>query len=80
MTLPVDTHGDAAILRVSLDTLVAEHGRWRVVAATLKAMVRGHKRAQAIRGQDLSNWIRADIGLPAAADPPGPAMPVTMRL
>ena len=58
------------ILAESLDTLVIEHGKWRVVMAAVKAMVRGKRRVQTIRPLDLPPHLRADIGLPHVVDPP----------
>ncbi|WP_417579967.1 hypothetical protein [Pelagibacterium sp.] len=74
----VNMQAEGAILRVSLDTLVAEHGKWRVVTAAVKAMVRGSNRVQTVHPQDLSNVIRADIGLPLIVDPP--SMPTVMMV
>lgn len=56
-------------MRMSLDTLVADHGKWRVVIAALKALVR-RRRVQTIRPQDLPPVLRRDLGLPPVADPP----------
>ncbi|SDG41193.1 hypothetical protein [Pelagibacterium luteolum] len=69
---------EAAILRVSVDTLVAEHGKWRVVMAAIKTMVRGRRQVQTIRPQDLPPSIRRDIGLPTVVDPP--RMPTVMMV
>lgn len=77
----VNSISDTAVLRISVDTLVAEHGKWRVVLAAIRAMVRGRRRVQTVRSQDLPARIRADIGLPTVVDPPGgpTVMTVYMR-
>lgn len=67
---------DTAVLRISVDTLIAEHGKWRVVMTAIKAMVRGRRRVQTIRPQDLPARMRADIGLPTVVDPP--SLPTVM--
>ncbi|WP_332718669.1 hypothetical protein [Pelagibacterium mangrovi] len=69
---------EQAILRVSVDTLIAEHGKWRVVVAAIKAMVRGKRRVQTIRPLDLPPSLRRDIGLPTVADPP--SLPTVMMV
>jgi hypothetical protein len=74
----VNMQVEGAILRISVDTLMAEHGKWRVIMAAIKAMVRGRRRVQTIRPQDLPNSIRADIGLPTVVDPP--RMPTVMMV
>lgn len=74
----VNMQVEGAILRISLDTLMAEHGKWRVIMAAIKAMVRSKRRVQRIRPQDLPNSIRKDIGLPTIVDPP--RMPTVMNV
>ncbi len=69
---------EQAILRVSVDTLIAEHGKWRVVVAAIKAMVRGKRRVQTIRPLDLPPSLRRDIGLPTVVDPP--SLPTVMMV
>lgn len=66
----IQISAEQAILRISVDTLIAEHGKWRVVIAAIKAMVRGRRRVQTIRPIDLPPAIRRDIGLPTVVDPP----------
>lgn len=75
----VHNGAEAAILRVSVDTLIAEHGKWSVVIAALKAMVRGRRHVQTIRPTDLPPAIRRDIGLPTVVDPP-PQMPTVLTV
>ena len=69
---------ERAVLRVSLDTLIAEHGKWRVVMTAIKAMVRGRRRVKTIRPQDLPRVLRRDIGMPTVVDPP--SMPTVMSV
>jgi hypothetical protein len=69
---------EQAILRVSVDTLIAEHGKWRVVVAAIKAMVRGKRKVQTIRPIDLPPSLRRDIGLPTVVDPP--SMPTVLSV
>lgn len=69
---------DRPILSVSVDTLVEEHGKWRVVLETLKMMMRSKRRTQKVRVQDLPDWVRRDIGLPTVVDPP--RMPTVMMV
>ncbi|WMT91441.1 hypothetical protein [Pelagibacterium sp. H642] len=74
----IQASNEHAVLRISVDTLIAEHGKWRVVLAAIKAMVRGKRRVQTIRPIDLPNSIRRDIGLPTIVDPP--SMPTVMMV
>lgn len=74
----VNMQVEGAILRISVDTLIAEHGRWRVIMTAIKAMVRVRRRVQTIHPHDLPNSIRADIGLPVIVDPP--RMPTVMSV
>lgn len=67
----IQAHHDSAILRVSVDTLIDQHGRWRVALAALAAAIRARKRRQPQGTQWLDNRLRADIGLPPIVDPPG---------
>lgn len=69
---------EQAILRISVDTLIAEHGKWRVVVAAIKAMVRGKRKVQTIRPLDLPPSLRRDIGLPTVVDPP--SMPTVLSV
>lgn len=69
---------ERAILRVSMDTLIAEHGKWRVVMSAIKAMVRSRRKVQTIRPSDLPPALRRDIGLPTVVDPP--RMPTVMSV
>lgn len=69
---------DRPVLSVTVDTLVEEHGKWRVVLETIKAMVRSKRRTQTVRAEDLPDWVRRDIGLPTAVDPP--RMPTVMMV
>lgn len=67
----IHAHHDSAILRVSVDTLINEHGRWRVALAALAAAIRARKRRLPQSVARLDNRLRADIGLPPVVDPPG---------
>ncbi len=68
----IGIHHDSALLRISVDTLIAEHGRWRVALAALVAAIRSRRiRRRPESAQLLSNRLRADIGLPPVVDPPG---------
>ncbi|GGA56569.1 hypothetical protein [Pelagibacterium lentulum] len=66
-------HSDSAILRVCVDTLVAEHGRWQVFKSAIVALVRSKRRTTVVSSTDLPQWLRHDIGLPPIADPPSSA-------
>lgn len=50
-------------LRDGLDTLIAAHGAWRVLAAALKGLVRPRRRAGPPAEDVLSDHLRRDIGL-----------------
>lgn len=66
-------HSDSAILRVCVETLVAEHGRWQVLKSAIVTLVRIKPRATVVSSTDLPQWLRDDIGLPPIADPPSSA-------
>ncbi len=76
----IQISNEQAVLRVSVDTLVAEHGKWRVVLAAMKAMVRGRRRVQTIRPIDLPPSLRRDLGLPTVVDPPSPPTVLTVYM
>ncbi|RDE07993.1 hypothetical protein [Pelagibacterium lacus] len=66
------------MLRVSVETLIAEHGKWSVVIMALRAMARSKRQVQRVRSSDLPIAIRRDIGLPAIVDPPSRPMVLTV--
>ncbi|WP_196259484.1 hypothetical protein [Pelagibacterium limicola] len=69
----IEARHDSALLRVSVDTLIADHGRWRVALAALVAAMQSQPRRQRRHYvPHMSNRLRADIGLPPADDPPTP--------
>jgi hypothetical protein len=66
----IQARHDSALLRVSVDMLIHEHGRVRVALAALAAALRKRRR-EPQSAQLLDNRLRADIGLPPIVDPPG---------
>lgn len=74
----VYTRLDAGVPQISIETLIAQHGPWEVLKATLTAMVRERKRRRLARR--LPNYLRKDIGLPVIEDdfllPPGAIHPL----
>ena len=64
---------DYAKLRVSVETLVARHGKWRVILTAIwPARHPRARKPQKIRPIDLPPSLRRDLGLPITADPPAP--------
>lgn len=66
----VHMNPDATMLRVSVETLIAQHGKWRVILTAIRPVGRRPRKVQAIRPMDLPPALRRDLGLPITADPP----------
>ncbi|WP_127144809.1 hypothetical protein [Pelagibacterium montanilacus] len=55
---------DTTILRICIDTLAAEHGRWRVARAVLVMLLGRPGKQPVVRADTLPDHIKRDIGLP----------------
>ena len=63
----------AASPRLDIDTLIARHGRWRVLGAVAGAFLHRASRHETV-GHRLNAHLSRDIGLPPRPEPP-PSMP-----
>ncbi len=56
--------------RYLIESLIVEHGFWRVIRETLRARSAVRKAARIVASSDISNHLRRDMGLPTQAPPP----------
>lgn len=68
----IQARHDSALLQVSVDTLIDQHGRWRVALTAIAAACRSKNQRRRVQGVHvLDNHLRADIGLEPLIEPPG---------
>ena len=60
MNLVADEHPPS----IAIESLIARHGPWRILAAVMAALIRHRRKSPDLWGNQVSAHMRKDMGLP----------------